>query len=73
MCDPAPAAPPAPCKTELYGSSAGDQNESNVSMEAVDDDLCIQTEKCIAREMSETLLLDSENYPSRLCRQASDF
>ena len=28
MCDPAPGAPQAPCKTELSGSSAGYQNES---------------------------------------------
>ena len=64
MCDPAPRAPPAPCKTELSGSSAGDQNESTVITETADD-LCNSTKNCIAREMSETLLLDNENDPSR--------
>ena len=65
MCYPASGASPAPCKTELSGFSAGDQNESIVSTEAADDDLCISTENCIAREMSETSLLDNENDQSR--------
>ena len=50
MSDPAPGAPPAQCKTELSGSSAGDQNESTF-VAALDPSFELPSRRTIVRDL----------------------
>ena len=60
MCDPAPGATPAPCKTELSGSSAEDQNESTF-VAALDSSCELPSRRTIVRDLLPRLFESTKN------------